>query len=70
VAVLLHHGDKRKLYRDDTQLDFFKVFTLPRLCKHRIAAVPFCGYYADGSLAKSTKIGSYKVDENGVRKTK
>ncbi len=27
-------------------------------------------FYADGSLAKSTKIGDYEVDENGVRKTK
>lgn len=29
-------------------------------------------YYfnADGSLAKSTKIDGYEVDENGVRKTK
>ena len=27
-------------------------------------------FYADGSLAKSTKIDGYEVDENGVRKTK
>lgn len=27
-------------------------------------------FYADGSLAKSTKIDEYEVDENGVRKTK
>ena len=26
-------------------------------------------FYANGSLAKSTKIGSYEVDENGVRRT-
>jgi len=27
-------------------------------------------FYADGSLARSTKIDEYEVDENGVRKTK
>ncbi|WP_085833023.1 S-layer homology domain-containing protein [Clostridium merdae] len=27
-------------------------------------------FYADGSLAKSTKVDGYEVDENGVRKTK
>ncbi len=27
-------------------------------------------FYADGSLARSTKIDDYEVDENGVRKTK
>ena len=27
-------------------------------------------FYADGTLAKNTKIDRYEVDKNGVRKTK
>ena len=58
VAVLLHHGNKRKLYRDDTQLYLFKVFTPPPICKHPIAHDSFYGGYSAVSQGAAVSLPS------------